>query len=72
MVPVGSIECLRKRCRLLRVLIHVNDHRKAVVVLHGREDGKPDHIIVQNISPDNESTQSTFSQDHIWCAERTS
>nr|QGN65367.1 RWP-RK domain-containing protein [Oryza brachyantha] len=64
MVPVGSIECLRKRCRLLRVLIHVNDHRKAVVVLHAGEDGKPDHIIMQNVSPDNDhSVQSTFLQD---------
>ncbi|KAF0915253.1 hypothetical protein E2562_034616 [Oryza meyeriana var. granulata] len=64
MVPVGSIECLRKRCRLLRVLIHVNDHRKVIVVLHAGENGKPDHIIVQNVSPDNVHTvQSTFRLD---------
>uniref|UniRef100_A0A0E0IKG1 Uncharacterized protein n=1 Tax=Oryza nivara TaxID=4536 RepID=A0A0E0IKG1_ORYNI len=61
MVPVGSIECLRKRCRQLRVLIHVNDHRKTVVVLHAGEDGKLDHILVQNNSPDAEaSVQSTY------------
>uniref|UniRef100_A0A0E0B3K1 Uncharacterized protein n=1 Tax=Oryza glumipatula TaxID=40148 RepID=A0A0E0B3K1_9ORYZ len=61
MVPVGSIECLRKRCRQLLVLIHVNDHRKTVVVLHAGEDGKLDHILVQNNSPDAEaSVQSTY------------
>ncbi|KAB8110745.1 hypothetical protein EE612_048151, partial [Oryza sativa] len=64
MVPVGSIECLRKRCRQLRVLIHVNDHRKAVVVLHAGEDGKPDHVLVQNVSPEGEaSVQSTYRID---------
>uniref|UniRef100_A0A0E0M1T2 RWP-RK domain-containing protein n=1 Tax=Oryza punctata TaxID=4537 RepID=A0A0E0M1T2_ORYPU len=64
MVAVGSIECLKKRCRQLRVLIHVNDHRKAVVVLHASEDGKPDHVLVQNVSPKGDaSVQSTYRID---------
>uniref|UniRef100_A0A0D9XE86 RWP-RK domain-containing protein n=1 Tax=Leersia perrieri TaxID=77586 RepID=A0A0D9XE86_9ORYZ len=62
-VPVEAIECLRKRCKLMRVLIHVNDQRKAVVVLHGGEDGKPDHIMLQNVPAEDGSLQSTYSVD---------
>ncbi|KAG8056906.1 hypothetical protein GUJ93_ZPchr0002g23466 [Zizania palustris] len=55
--------CNNKDCFPVRVLVHVNDHRKVIVILHAIGDRQPDHVIVVNIKTDDEDVQTTYGID---------
>ncbi|KAL5200971.1 hypothetical protein ABZP36_035325 [Zizania latifolia] len=56
-------DCNNKDCFPVRVLVHVNEHRKAIVALHAIGDRQPDHVIVINIKADDEDVQTTYGID---------